>query len=75
MYEENCGVCRFWRRKHGADEEFGKCRRNAPSVAIIDPQKPGNENLGISRDLEALWPGTFEEEWCGEFQPKGEDRP
>lgn len=76
-----CGDCRFWRR---ATEDFaggaietlhGECRRYAP--------RPGSDQLARALNrldatghtdprLDALWPLTNEDDFCGEFTPKNQ---
>ena len=57
---EDCGNCRFWSKLRG-EMEFGVCRRNVPAMAKVT-----RDDL----ELTDLWPMTFTEWWCGEFEPR-----
>ena len=43
-------------------QEYGFCRRHAPSPRQFDPAK----------NLEYSWPLVWQGEWCGEWQPRKE---
>jgi hypothetical protein len=60
---ESCGNCRFWLSKQ-ADE--GECRRYAPRPTL----RPREDEEGTVLPLFAYFPQMFEDEWCGEFQPR-----
>jgi hypothetical protein len=73
-----CDECRFW---DGLEEteydrideatspnpEIGRCRRLPPSCA----RAPSDvENGNVSDWMIAVWPVTWDCEWCGEFEAK-----
>ena len=60
-YPPECGSCKFWESrgaKPGSDrgEQFGDCRRHAPTLAMIG-------TLQQSR-----FPTTSELDWCGDWE-------
>lgn len=56
-----CETCRFWRRLDGEEvlDGQGECRRHAPSPTL----EIRDDGYG------ALWPETWDEDWCGEHEP------
>ena len=70
--KEICLYCRWWKLndlyEDITDEELpyqrraGECRVSAP-VAIIAPRCA----------VEAAWPQSFGEDWCGKFQDRRDD--
>jgi hypothetical protein len=58
--ELRCSTCRFW-EPPDSDDCFGECRRRAPLPRL----GPDNAD-SIAR---AEWPSTFDDDWCGEWQP------
>jgi hypothetical protein len=67
MGGEECRGCRFW-KDHGVTG-FGDCRRYAPRPKL-SPAPKDDDDLIARPNLEARWPVTFEEDWCGEFKEK-----
>jgi len=53
-----CSHCRFWRVDTLGDA--GLCVRKAPSPSTAT----------ATRLPEAIWPLTWAENWCGEWEPK-----
>lgn len=64
-----CETCRFWDHlSETQGRRQGKCHRSSPQVFhMVD--NIGGENFTMSLPD---WPPTFEDEWCGEHQEKGE---
>ena len=63
---DRCERCRFWEPDSLTTlPDFGDCRRHAPFV-----KKPTREGCVISTRGE--WPYTAADDFCGEFQPKGD---
>ena len=60
--ETKCETCRFW-KQDGESSSMGFCYRYAPRPAITTP----TESLGA---MDAIWPRTNEEEWCGAWTAK-----
>ncbi len=58
--KRTCEVCRHWNR---LEPGLGECRRNSPSIVTIIQ----TEDVSITN--KAIWPRTFDNEWCGEFKP------
>ena len=52
--KETCNSCKFWKLLEA--ERFGECRRHSP--------RPSGQGI------EAKWPGTTLDDWCGDYQPK-----
>lgn len=50
-----CSVCKFWVSK---DPNYGDCRFNPPVVIAVSPEQY----------LEARWPRTEPDDWCGKFE-------
>lgn len=65
MEEAACGECRFWERLGG---ELGECHRRAPAPLLEQPD-PQGETLAV------LWPTTYSDQWCGEWERRKEDCP
>jgi len=58
-----CEMCRFWDK--GASDGF--CRRHAPRVVCGQLAGWDSEN----RRNEAVFPSTYSDEWCGDFEHDG----
>ena len=56
---EACERCRFW-VSTGASGYEGRCRRRAPM-----PNFSGDEG-----NMSTVWPDSYAEDWCGEFEPQ-----
>jgi hypothetical protein len=56
-----CALCQFWHEMVG--DETGQCRRYAPRPAMF----AALPNTGGEGEVEAVWPQTNAEDWCGEF--------
>jgi hypothetical protein len=59
----SCVDCRFW---WGKDDDFGQCRRNAPTpISYVSEDKHvdslDNEQIYVS------WPKVCSDQSCGEF--------
>lgn len=56
-----CIECKFWRREEAAiDPEGGRCHRHAPRPAVAGDGE-------VWTDVITSWPGTFANDFCGEF--------
>ena len=62
-----CSRCRYWDNSpagtyqspdHAVVAEFGRCRVKAPHLP--------------PSGLRALWPTTHANDWCGEFEDRGD---
>lgn len=64
--ESRCDRCRFWNQLDpvttGVAEGQGECRRRAPVAHV--------QLTGEPMSPETSWALTFDNEWCGEFEPK-----
>jgi len=60
---EKCENCRFSHFPK-EDEDMGTCKRNAPRPKAV------NE---ITSKIFWMWPRMCNDEWCGEYEPQGED--
>lgn len=82
--EANCHDCTFWDRDHElgsatphrdppASLGTGECRRHGPRprFEIPDPGVPENDEIG-SRWV--VWPKTYSDNWCGEFERSKEEQ-
>jgi hypothetical protein len=61
--EQRCANCLYWsiRDPERTSEIEGKCRRRAPlPMMIAEPEQ---------EQLDAYWPTTFHDDWCGEWAP------
>lgn len=66
---KTCGGCRYWVREingRGDPTPSGKCRRRAPVVLQFDLVADYGEPP--QRHSATNWPGTTENEWCGEWE-------
>ena len=60
---ERCETCRFWRQDtDGRESPEGWCLRHAPRPSLV-------LKLGVA-PVYAEWPVTFEDDQCGEYQPR-----
>ena len=60
-----CGSCKFWDRRSGV---AGRCRRNAPKpMGWVE----GNDDEENIPRVEAVWPVTFDDDFCGEWVKRG----
>lgn len=55
-----CGACLFWQSTN-EDLSTGLCRRMAPRVFFVKEDQ---------KSLETMWPVTYGDDWCGEYEPK-----
>jgi hypothetical protein len=53
-----CATCFFWYTVFG---ETGECRRHAPRPYTFDATKLDSESTP-----DAVFPRTYEDDWCGE---------
>jgi len=58
LADQTCSACRYWEKwaKPG-----GECRRNSPQAALLHVDIDDTEHL-------AIWPGTDDADWCGEWE-------
>lgn len=75
MAEPTCKTCRFWSRDTERDQDefcgVGDCRRYPP-VLLQSPELLANEpddDCDDHRLRPALFPETYDWDWCGEHQP------
>jgi hypothetical protein len=62
-----CRTCKFWDL---FVEGMGFCRRNAPELAIMDPEQMAKKcRMRIVSPIQGLWPITQGDDFCGEHQP------
>ena len=60
----DCENCKFWQQDNEISY-MGLCRRHAPHPPATHPvESPGS--------MDAIWPRTKNEDWCGEWQAKVE---
>lgn len=64
--KERCEKCRFWDRDDDNDPGPCQCRRHAP---VFCPEYWHFEECPENAD-HGLWPFTYDDSWCGEFQHK-----
>ena len=57
---ERCENCRFFNQEEEGNA-LGECRRRSPYLLSVEEDE--NSPIGA-------WPIVAAEEWCGEFQPK-----
>ena len=78
MSGERCETCRFWRKwptRKDADGEVpvGTCRRFPPVIVANEEIQPApDDDIRLSS---TMYPATYGDDWCGEFQPKLPVRP
>ncbi len=60
--EESCETCKFWNPDVEGTGELGDCLRMPPLVA--------KERRTLKVFGDNIWPITWINEWCGEFQQK-----
>lgn len=58
-----CQNCRHW-QEYLTDDFNGQCRRRAPAAWIFT----GSQAADPPERIEAAWPTTFCEDWCGDWQ-------
>ncbi len=83
MDGETCATCRFWSRDimSGGESEgrSGECRRRSPHLILSmapeflkshtsDPD--GVRDCDGEEDARRIFPLTYNDDWCGEHQPK-----
>jgi hypothetical protein len=77
----NCWSCRFWYQPTPDEDGTGQCRRSPPVsdlLAILDlrrEQRASGEEPHAPFSIPANWPGTWHDDFCGEFQPRPEASP
>ena len=62
---QTCNGCEYWdkhSKAHHSGEEWGQCRRRAPSGAMPE----GDETRPTTE-----WPNTMASDWCGEYVQRG----
>ena len=60
-FQECCWNCRFFLSAGSENKPSFVCRRRAPIPYLLDLEDE-------VKDVEAVWPGTETEEWCGDFE-------
>lgn len=60
---ESCSDCRFW---NGGNREQGNCRVNPPVIYNTATSDQRDDDLP---EFWGRWPLTFEEWWCGKYEP------
>jgi hypothetical protein len=55
-----CKTCRYWQKwaKPG-----GECKRNSPQAVLLHVDVDDTEHF-------AIWPGTDDADWCGEWEAR-----
>jgi hypothetical protein len=63
--EKQCDNCKFWKEVVEVvdNPNMGPCRRRAPMSETTNP-------LSGAKNLNALWPQTKSNDWCGEWEAK-----
>lgn len=70
MSDKTCGGCRFF-VLHNTKTGGGQCRRHAPRIyVVLQGENPGRLDAHVDSD----WPWTNVEYYCGEHQPKPEEK-
>lgn len=64
---QTCLTCRFW-DSHAHTNTSGTCRRMPPGGGHWRPSREGEQSW-----IEANWPDTSFDEWCGEHRPEPEE--
>lgn len=59
-----CEDCKWWDDYDEEAPSLGKCHKYAP--------KSTNYDDGLARHVYCEWPDVVEDDWCGEFEAKGE---
>jgi hypothetical protein len=59
-----CEACKFWEEDQQLPE-MGFCHRYAPTPK-------GHNPMGEDESIDAIWPRTKKQEWCGEWSAKVE---
>ena len=71
----SCQSCRFWKvlnPEFHDGEPVGICRRCAPAPVQECQVTDGTDDDRAWFDGTVKWPITFENEWCGQFEPSDE---
>jgi hypothetical protein len=58
--EAKCKSCKFWEEKTVEPPAMGLCRRYAPRPLAVSA-------LSSAENLDAVWPRTGPDAWCGEW--------
>ncbi|MBK9496659.1 MAG: hypothetical protein IPO08_19595 [Xanthomonadales bacterium] len=67
MENRNCRNCRFWRETPRSDVLGGDCCIRAPSIVMGHLNLISGGSDGTDAATIGFWPGTDEDDWCGEF--------
>ena len=59
-----CRNCKYWQATD-KNVDLGYCHRYAPRPVAVSP-------LAETSNMDAVWPRTGADEWCGEGDPKVE---
>jgi hypothetical protein len=65
MDKDRCKICKFWKNIWHEQPDIGRCVRHSPSEVLLPREK--KEDM---KKYMAIWPITYNFDWCGEFQPK-----
>lgn len=69
MAESEERVCQFCRHWHRVKATLGECRAKSPTTTIsVQSDEAVISNKGV-------WPKTFRQEWCSEFEKRPENVP
>ena len=60
LSDPTCKTCRYWQKwaKPG-----GECKRNSPQAVLLHVDIDDTEHF-------AVWPGTDDADWCGEWEAR-----
>jgi hypothetical protein len=61
MSEPTCYECRYWDQQTRYPD-----KRNVGLCRFDPPRRNGND------DVDYCWPDTYDEDWCGRWQPREE---
>jgi len=74
-----CQKCIYWRRSREPEQQYGECRRHAPTASAAIPLRQ-TVRTGPSLCMEydntdpdvrtARWAITHKSDWCGEQEEK-----
>jgi len=73
--DAKCANCRFFRKSEDKYDYRHSCRRTSPVPIAMVSSYFANGQLNapmIKTAVETHWPKIRVDDWCGEFQAKGE---
>jgi hypothetical protein len=68
---ERCDSCRYWDLVDTDPSPDGECHRHAPTVMLCQLTGESPRDAGYH----CVWPLTWADEWCGEWEPRRDQRP